>query len=73
MFADGDANLDGVVAAADVLLVLRILTGQYTPTPLQQQHMDVAPLVGGVPAPDGELNTGDLLLIQRKAMGVVGF
>ncbi|MDQ1362511.1 MAG: hypothetical protein QG652_371, partial [Pseudomonadota bacterium] len=30
---------------------------------------DVAPLVNGVPSPDGVFNLGDLLIITRKAIG----
>ena len=33
----------------------------------------VAPLVGGVPAPNGIMDTADLLLIQRKALGLATF
>jgi hypothetical protein len=37
------------------------------------QHGDVAPLVNGSPDPDGQFNAGDLLVIQRKALGEVDF
>ena len=71
--ADGDLNDDGVVDGADVLIATRIILGIITATPDQQLHMDVAPLVGGVPMSDGVLNAGDLLLIERKALGLVNF
>jgi len=71
--ADGDINEDGLVNAADVLLATRIVSGDLTPTASQLLHGDVAPLAGGVPAPDGVMNAGDLLLIQRKALGIVSF
>jgi len=71
--ADGDMNNDGVVNAADVLIATRILTGQQIITSLQSLHGDVAPLVGGLPSPDGRFDLGDLLVIQRKALGLVDF
>ena len=36
----------------------------------QQLHADVAPLSGGLPAPDGMFNLGDVLVIQRMALGL---
>jgi len=33
----------------------------------------VAPLVNGVPQPDGKLDVGDVLLILRKVVGLVDF
>ena len=71
--ADGDLNDDGVVDSADVLIATRIIHGIITATPDQQLRMDVAPLVGGMPMPDGALNTADLLLIQRKALRQIDF
>jgi subtilisin family serine protease len=71
--ADGDINEDGLVNAADVLLATRIVTGSLTSTASQLLHGDVAPLVGGVPAPNGVMNAGDLLLIQRKVLGMASF
>jgi hypothetical protein len=43
----GDANNDGTVNAADLILVMRILLGEATATPLQLARIDVAPLVTG--------------------------
>ena len=70
---DGDLNADGMVNAADVLLAERILTNQLTPSQDQLDHGDVAPLIGGVPVPDGLFDLGDVLVIQRKALGLVNF
>jgi phosphatidylserine/phosphatidylglycerophosphate/cardiolipin synthase-like enzyme len=71
--ADGDLNHDAVVDVADVLIATRIILGIITATPDQQLHMDVAPLAGGAPMPDGALNAADLLLILRKAIGQIDF
>ena len=66
--ASGDINGDGVVNAADVLLATRIVLGSMTPTTNQLLRGDAAPLVGGVPVPDGTINAGDLVVIQRTAL-----
>ena len=39
----------------------------------QMDHGDVAPLVNGSHAPDGVINAADVLVIQRKALGVINF
>jgi YVTN family beta-propeller protein len=71
--ADGDINNDGSVNAADLLLATQIALGLKTPTAAEMLHGDVAPLTAGVPAPDGVINAGDLLVIQRKVLGLVSF
>jgi hypothetical protein len=69
----GDLNGDGVVTVADVLLAQQILNGSIALTQGYLDRGDVAPLVGGVPVPDGVFSVGDLLVISRKAMGLVNF
>ncbi len=73
MQPNGDINGDGIVNVVDVLLAQRAILGSLTLTPEQFLRGDVAPLVGDVPSPNGEFNTGDLLIIQRKALGLVNF
>lgn len=68
---DGDGNNDGNVNIADVLLAIRILTGQVTATPLQLAKLDVAPLVSGTPSPDGQFNAGDLVVLIQIVTGVI--
>jgi hypothetical protein len=63
---DGDINGDGEINAGDVLLATRIATNQLTPTPAQLLRGDVAPLIGGIPAPNGVIDAGDVLVIMRK-------
>lgn len=64
----GDLNGDGLVDIVDVLLARRIVLGLLIPTDVQMLHGDVAPLVGGKPRPNGVMDAGDLLLIQREAL-----
>ncbi len=71
--ADGDINHDGSVDVLDVLLATQILQGLKTPTADELLHGDVAPLTNAIPDPDGKIDVADLLLIQRKALGLVSF
>jgi subtilisin family serine protease len=73
VIADGDVTADGIVDVRDILLAQQILMGQRTATPIELSHGDVAPLINGIPAPDGQFNPGDLLLIQRKALGNISY
>ena len=66
-YMDGDVNADGVVDADDMLLAMKIATGQITPTTLQIQHGDVVP----TPIPNGIIDMDDALIIMRKAIGLV--
>jgi len=71
--ASGDVNGDGVVNVADVALALRIVFGILLPDSNQKLRGDAAPLIGGVPAPNGIFDLGDVLVIERKALGLVNF
>lgn len=70
---NGDINGDTVVDLADILLGKQILNGEVSPTASQILRADVAPLVGGTPAPDGFFDAGDLLIIMRKVSGEISF
>jgi hypothetical protein len=73
ILSDGDLNNDGQVDAGDVLLGQHVLMGSATLSAFRQGRGDVAPLVGGIPAPDGQFNLADLLVIVRKAVGLVAY
>ena len=68
--ASGDINGDGKVDAADVLLGIRIVMGDLSPTVEQTIRGDVAPVVDGEFVPDGEINISDIIVIQRIALGL---
>jgi cytochrome c peroxidase len=71
--SDGDVNLDGRVDVSDALEALRIAVGIVQPSAIQKLHADVAPLVGGKPAPNTVVDVSDALLILRKVVGLVSF
>ena len=68
---DGDINIDGEVDVVDVLWGHQALQGNRNLDPPQEAHGDVAPLVSGIPQPDGVFNLGDLLVIQRLVLGEI--
>ena len=68
---EGNLGYGGTVN--DALRALLITAGLVTPTASDMQHGDVAPLVGGVPQPDGAIDIGDVLVILRKAVGLVSW
>jgi len=70
---DGDLNIDGIVNLLDILIAQQILNGQMVPTSLQLAHGDIAPLIDGVPAPDGQFNIADMLVIMRRVAGITTF
>jgi hypothetical protein len=64
-------NTSGVPKIGDAMIALAIAMGEVTPTPSQLAHADVAPLINGVPQPDGKIDIGDVLWILRKVVGLV--
>jgi len=71
----GDINDDRVVDTADVLIASRAVLGLVTLSEAELARGNVAPLVNGTPQPvtNNPLNAPDLLLIERKALGVVSY
>lgn len=69
----GDIDQDGTVALPDALRALRITIGLVAPGAADRVSGDVGPLLGGVPAPDGNLTISDSLVILRKVVGLSSF
>ncbi|UFS69587.1 hypothetical protein LPW11_17015 [Geomonas sp. RF6] len=69
----GDLDGDGAVDIRDAMRVLSLSIGTEPLTPAALAHADVAPLVGGVPQPDGVIDVGDVVVLLRKIVGLVNF
>ena len=69
----GDVNGDGCVDIRDALALLRISMGLDPVTAEVLAHGDVAPLISGVPQPDGKINLGDVVVLLRKVVGLANF
>lgn len=63
----GDIDNDGVTSSTDAMFALQMAIGK---KPLDLLKADVAPLINGVPAPDGKVTAADALVILRKAVGL---
>ena len=66
----GDVNGDGALDLVDAVLALRMAVKQVAPTSEQLRAGDVAPVVGGVPAPDRTIDIRDVVQILRKCVGL---
>ncbi len=70
---DGDINFDCRVNVADVLLATQAVSGTRTLNAAQFYHADVAPLSGGVPMPNNQVDTADVLIAIEKSLGKISF
>jgi hypothetical protein len=61
------------VNAADVLLAIQVKPASRNPAPEQFGHGGVTPLLDGVPVPDGLFDLRDVVVITRKAQGLISF
>ena len=71
----GDINNDSVVNASDVFLASRAILDLYSLNTGQETRANVAPFANGKPQypPVDGINVGDLLVIMRKALGLINF
>src|SRR5512142_1253380 len=58
----------GTVSVVDAIMALRLAVGPASATTDELLHADVAPVVNGVPAPDGRIDVSDALVILKKAV-----
>jgi subtilase family serine protease len=69
----GDINGDGVVNAGDLLVAEQIAFGTAAASTDELARGDVGPLSNDVPAPDGRIDIRDVLIIERKVLGLINF
>lgn len=62
----GDADGDGRVTMRDAQIALQIVVGKIKPNARMLIALDLAPKG----APDGRITIGDVILIQRLALGL---
>jgi hypothetical protein len=68
-----DADGNGVVNAADVLLLTRAVTGLQQLGDEQKARVDIAPVISGIPSPDNQLSAGDLVVVKRILFGEASY
>lgn len=68
---DGDLNGDGRTTVLDVMIALRISTGNVSATASDLAHGDVAPLADGKPSADGAITIADAQVLLQKAVGLI--
>ncbi|MGC1453982.1 MAG: chitobiase/beta-hexosaminidase C-terminal domain-containing protein, partial [Nitrospirota bacterium] len=64
-------NLGYGSTVGDALRALLIAAGIVAPTATDMMNGDVAPLIGGIPHPDGKIDMGDVIVLLRRAVGLV--
>jgi FtsP/CotA-like multicopper oxidase with cupredoxin domain/uncharacterized protein YfaP (DUF2135 family) len=69
----GDLNGNGAVDIADALRALQLSVGIFQPTLEERIRGDVAPMANGRPNPDGLIDTGDVLVILKKGIGLLSW
>jgi Big-like domain-containing protein/glucodextranase-like protein len=71
-----NGDLDGGGGKSDIVdavKAMRLAMGFDSTTGGELLRGDVAPLVNGIPLPDGKIDTGDVLIILRKVVGLINF
>ncbi len=66
----GDMDNDGSTSLADVLQVLKFAMGSVQPSGAELTRADLAPIVNGVPQPDGKVDIHDVIVILRRLVGL---
>ncbi|WP_162604620.1 MBG domain-containing protein [Geomonas edaphica] len=69
----GDLDGDGRVDLGDAARLLRVSLGAEEASAEVMAHGDLAPLVDGVPKPDGMIDVGDVLVLLRRIVGLAFF
>ena len=73
VLSDADINNNGIADMADIILAQQIILGHIELTSIHLSHGDVAPLINGIPSPDGLFTLGDLVVLKRKVIDEITF
>ena len=68
-----DADGNGVVNAADVMWLTRVVLGLTTLADDAKARVDIAPVIGGTPMPDKQVTLGDLLVVEQILLGLASY
>jgi phage tail protein X len=66
----GAAQNGGLPSIVDALDALRISVGAKIPTAAELARADVAPIINGIPQPDGKVDIHDVIVILRRVVGL---
>jgi hypothetical protein len=69
----GDADDNGVVNVADIVRLTRAVLGLEELADDAKARVDIAPVIGGIPAPDNQLTAGDLVVVEQILLGLVTY
>jgi hypothetical protein len=72
-FPSGILTGGASASVTDALRTLKIVLGIVQATDAEKANGDVAPLINGLPAPDGKLDVADVVVTLRKAVGLENF
>jgi thermitase len=70
---DGSFSGFAAVDLADAVKALKVAVGIINPTAEELLHLDLAPLVNGIPAPDGRIDIADALVVLKRTVGLLSF
>ena len=69
----GDTDGNGVVNAGDLVKLTRAVVGLYSLSTPEQARVDIAPVIAGIPVPDGQITAGDLQVVTQILQGLATF
>lgn len=69
----GDTDGNGEVNAGDLVKLTRAVVGLYSLSTPEQARVDIAPVIAGIPVPDGQVTAGDLQVVTQILQGLATF
>jgi hypothetical protein len=69
----GDTDDNGVVNAADVMLLTRAVLGLTALADDQKARVDIAPVIAGTPTPNNQVTLGDVVVVEQILLGLASY